>query len=133
MEAVMVEMVANEPRERLAGFVAEMVSGLPHVRQRENALVYVRGLIEQGGRIEAFLLSLREGADYDSANYRWFAQRYACFLYVDRIVVASSMQAHGAGRRLYRDAYALASRHAVQSCRCASNWRRSAELSDPST
>jgi SRSO17 transposase len=48
--AVAVEVPAAETRERLAAFVAGMVSGLPHVRQRENALVYVRGLIEQGGR-----------------------------------------------------------------------------------
>ena len=50
MEAVLVEMSASEPRERLLGFVEEMVRPLPHVRQRENALLYVRGLIEQGGR-----------------------------------------------------------------------------------
>ena len=50
MEAALVEMSASEPRERLLGFVEEMVRPLPHVRQRENALLYVRGLIEQGGR-----------------------------------------------------------------------------------
>jgi SRSO17 transposase len=43
-------MPAVETRERLADFVAEVVRSLPHVRQRENALLYVRGLIEQGGR-----------------------------------------------------------------------------------
>jgi SRSO17 transposase len=50
MEAAMVEMAASEPRERLLAFVEEMVRPLPHVRQRENALLYVRGLVEQGGR-----------------------------------------------------------------------------------
>ena len=50
MEAAMVGMVASEPRERLLGFVEEMVRPLRHVRQRENALLYVRGLVEQGGR-----------------------------------------------------------------------------------
>src|SRR2546426_4145185 len=48
--AVTVEVPAAQTRERLAEFVVEMVSALPHVRQRENALLYVRGLIEQGGR-----------------------------------------------------------------------------------
>jgi len=43
-------MPAVEARERLAEFVAGVVWGLPHVRQRENVLLYVRGLIEQGGR-----------------------------------------------------------------------------------
>ena len=51
MEAVLAsEMPALEARERLVGFVEEVVSGLNHVRQRENALLYVRGLIEHGGR-----------------------------------------------------------------------------------
>lgn len=71
MEAAMVEMVASEPRERLAEFVAEMVSGLPHVRQRENALVYVRGLIEQGGRksLQPTLFRLEESpARYESVQ-----------------------------------------------------------------
>src|SRR5712692_3592242 len=50
MEAAMLEMVASEPRERLLAFADEMVRSLPHVRQRQNALLYVRGLVEQGGR-----------------------------------------------------------------------------------
>ena len=51
MEVAMVGMgAASGARERLALFVEEMAWRLPHVRQRENALVYVRGLIEQGGR-----------------------------------------------------------------------------------
>ena len=50
MEAATVEMFGVEPRERLLGFVGGVVRGLPHVRQRENALLYVRGLIEHGGR-----------------------------------------------------------------------------------
>src|SRR3989442_11107891 len=46
MEAAMVEISASESRERLLAFVDEVGRPLPHVRQRENALVYVRGLIE---------------------------------------------------------------------------------------
>src|SRR5438552_14875118 len=69
MEAAMVEMVASEPRERLLAFVDEMVRSLPHVRQRENALVYVRGLVEQGGRksLQPTLFRLGESpARYES-------------------------------------------------------------------
>lgn len=64
MEAVMLEPVASGPRERLLGFVAEVVRGLPHVRQRDNALVYVRGLIERGGRksLQPTLFRLGESA-----------------------------------------------------------------------
>jgi SRSO17 transposase len=44
------EMPAVEARERLVAFVEEVVAPLQHVRQRENALLYVRGLVEHGGR-----------------------------------------------------------------------------------
>lgn len=61
-------------------------------------------VVERAGEIVAFLLTLREGADYDSPNYRWFEARYHRFLYVDRIVVGAAAQGLGMGRRLYRDA-----------------------------
>lgn len=48
--AVAVEVSAVEVRDRLLGFVEGVAARLPLRRQRENALVYVRGLIEQGGR-----------------------------------------------------------------------------------
>ena len=69
MEAAMVEGSANEPRERLLAFVGEVVQPLPHVRQRENAVLYVRGLIEQGGRksLQPTLFRLEETpARYES-------------------------------------------------------------------
>ena len=62
-------MVASEPCERLLKFVDEVVRPLPHVRQRENALLYVRGLIEQGGRksLQPTLFRLEETpARYES-------------------------------------------------------------------
>lgn len=71
MEAAMLEMVASEPRERLLAFVEEMARSLPHVRQRENALVYVRGLVEQGGRksLQPTLFRLGESpARYESVQ-----------------------------------------------------------------
>jgi SRSO17 transposase len=69
MEAAMVEMSASEPCERLLAFVEEVVRPLPHVRQRRNALLYVRGLIEQGGRksLQPTLFRLEESpARYES-------------------------------------------------------------------
>jgi SRSO17 transposase len=51
MEAALtIEMPASEVRERLAAFVEEVAGLLPLRRQRENALLYVRGLVEHGGR-----------------------------------------------------------------------------------
>jgi SRSO17 transposase len=69
MEAAIVAVSASEPRERLFAFVDQVVRPLPHVRQRENALVYVRGLIEQGGRksLQPTLFRLGESpARYES-------------------------------------------------------------------
>ena len=65
-------------------------------------------VIEEGGRVVAFLLALREGAGYDSVNYRWFAARYARFLYIDRVVVDAACQGRGLGARLYDDLFDFA-------------------------
>src|SRR5206468_6276392 len=69
MEAAMVERSAGEPRRRLLAFVDEVVRPLGHVRRRENALLYVRGLVEQGGRksLQPTLFRLEESpARYES-------------------------------------------------------------------
>jgi len=67
-----------------------------------------RRVVELEGRVAAFLLAFREGAAYDSPNYRWFADRYARFLYVDRVVVAGAFQGRGLGAVLYDDLFAFA-------------------------
>lgn len=69
MEAVLQQRSASESRERLLVFVDEVAGRLPHVRQRENALLYVRGLFEQGGRksLQPTLFRLQETpARYES-------------------------------------------------------------------
>src|SRR5215217_7294931 len=70
MEAAFaLEMPAVEVRDRLVGFVGEVAERLPLRRQRENALLYVRGLIEHGGRksLQPTLFRLEETpARYES-------------------------------------------------------------------
>ncbi|MDE2247763.1 MAG: GNAT family N-acetyltransferase [Xanthomonadaceae bacterium] len=83
-----------------------------------HAAAAVHRVIERDGCVEAFLLAFREGADYDGANYHWFARRYPRFLYVDRIVVAASAQARGCGRRLYHDVGIEAARRGVPLIAC---------------
>src|SRR2546426_8600369 len=72
MEAALAfEMPAVEVRARLGGFVLEVAERLPLRRQRENALLYVRGLIEQGGRksLQPTLFRLEESpARYESVQ-----------------------------------------------------------------
>lgn len=67
--AIAFEAPAVEARERLAEFVADMAERLPLRRQRENALLYVRGLVEHGGRksLQPTLFRLEESpARYES-------------------------------------------------------------------
>lgn len=63
---------------------------------------------EWRGEVAAFLLALREGALYESPNYRWFAERYERFLYIDRVVVSAGHQRLGLGRALYEDVISVA-------------------------
>jgi len=68
--------------------------------------------------VVAFLLAFREGADYDSPNYRWFAERYDKFLYVDRVVVSHAWHGRGFGRLLYDDLFAFARASGVPCITC---------------
>jgi predicted GNAT superfamily acetyltransferase len=76
--------------------------------QHLHAQAAYHRLVEIDCKVAAFLLVLREGADYDSPNYIWFAERYRRFLYVDRIVVAEAMQGLRLGTHLYDDLIAFA-------------------------
>ena len=73
----------------------------------QSQATYFR-VLEEHGSVAAFLLAFREGSAYDSPNYRWFASRTPRFLYIDRVVVASTMQGRGAGSRFYEDLFAFA-------------------------
>ncbi len=67
--AVALKRPAVEVRERLVRFVEEVAERLPLRRQRENALLYVRGLVEHGGRksLQPTLFRLEETpARYES-------------------------------------------------------------------
>jgi SRSO17 transposase len=67
--AAVVEVPAVEVRDRLVGFVEAVTGRLPLRRQRENALLYVRGLVELGGRksLQPTLFRLEETpARYES-------------------------------------------------------------------
>lgn len=48
-----------------------------------------------------FVITLAEGAEYPSPNYRYFSGRHDTFAYVDRVAVAPSAQGRGVGRGMY--------------------------------
>ena len=56
----------------------------------------------------AMLLAFAADAAYDNPNFRWFRERYASFVYIDRVVVAASARGRGLARALYEAALAHA-------------------------
>ena len=77
-----------------------------------------RRVVCADGVVQGFLLALREGSDYDSPNYRWFAARYARFLYIDRVVIAAAARGRQYGIRLYEDVCGLARVMGVERITC---------------
>ncbi len=86
---------------------AQQLSWLDAPRLRQ--LVEQSFLARRIGTLEAFLLAFDQSARYDSPNFLWFCARFPRFVYVDRIVVASSARGRGHARRLYDDLF----RHAA--------------------
>lgn len=79
---------------------------------------YHRVAVDANGDIAAFLLAFREGTHYDSVNYRWFAEHYGSFLYVDRIAVSDVHLGRGLGAALYADLFAFAREQAIPRVVC---------------
>jgi len=75
-------------------------------------------VIERGAAVAAFLLAFREGAGYDSPNYRWFSERYTSFVYIDRVVVAPAHRGSGLATALYLDLFAFARKNGVATVAC---------------
>lgn len=63
---------------------------------------------EHDGTVGGFCLVLAPGAPYDSGNYLWFSERYADFVYLDRIAIAPAFQRRGLGRAMYAEVERLA-------------------------
>ena len=65
------------------------------------AEAFMLEVVEIDGKIEGAIIVLEEGADYSSANYRWFSERHDSFVYVDRIMLSERCRGRGIGRQLY--------------------------------
>ncbi|MGH3458149.1 GNAT family N-acetyltransferase [Aeromicrobium sp.] len=66
------------------------------VKQADQALV-----LDDGGDIAGFVITLPTGATYDSSRYDWFEERLDDYVYLDRIVVAETHRRLGVASRLY--------------------------------
>ena len=63
---------------------------------------------EKDGLLAGFLVALSQDVVHDSPNFLWFRERYPQFLYIDRIVVASTRRGAGVGRVFYGDVQSFA-------------------------
>ena len=90
------------------------------LRQLASLSAYHR-VATRDGRVVAFLLAMRAGADYRNDNFAWFTARYRDFLYVDRIVVEAAAQGQRLGSRLYADLFAFARERGIPRITCEFN------------
>lgn len=79
----------------------------PRLRHFFDTAEYFR-VAERNGTFVGFMIGVGNHADHDSSNFRWFAERYPDFFYIDRIVVASRRRGGGVGRAFYADAQSYA-------------------------
>jgi predicted GNAT superfamily acetyltransferase len=101
----------------------------PGLARLHDQAAYHR-VVEQDSEVVAFLLALREGASYDSPNYRWFDGSGGVFLYVDRIVVTRDQQGKGLARALYDDFFEFARAERVERVTCEVDLEPPNEASD---
>ncbi len=71
---------------------------------------------ELDGEVAGFAIAIAQGTDYDSDNYRWFAENYERFLYLDRIAVSSAHRRRGLGGALYQAMEATAAEQGRMVC-----------------
>ena len=87
-------------------------------------------VVDEDGRVTAFLLAVAPGQPYESLNYTWFAARHDDFLYIDRVVVAGDRQHAGLGAALYDDVAAWAEARGLGRLACEVNIEPPNEVSD---
>jgi predicted GNAT superfamily acetyltransferase len=78
---------------------------------RMQALAGDVRVIEHEGGFAGFVVTFAAGSSYWSDNYRWFAERYDDFAYLDRIVLHESVRRMGLGSFVYDDVEATAAAH----------------------
>lgn len=68
-------------------------------------------VVDVGGVVAGFVLTIRPGSPYDSENYRWFTERYDDFGYLDRVVLGPAYRRQGLGGLVYDAVEADAAAH----------------------
>ena len=78
---------------------SESIDALAHIAA-ESILAPV-AIDTDSGAVLGFAMVLGADADYGSDNYAWFRERYADFVYLDRVAIPPTHQRRGIGRALY--------------------------------
>lgn len=78
---------------------SEPIAALAHIAA-ESILAPV-AVDTDSGELVGFAMVLGPDADYGSDNYAWFGERYADFVYLDRVAIPPAHQRRGIGRALY--------------------------------
>lgn len=59
-------------------------------------------VVELDGDFVGFVITVPPGTDYDSDNYRWYAERYGDrYYYLDRVVMSEKARGRGLGTQVY--------------------------------
>lgn len=59
-------------------------------------------VVEVDGELVGFVITVRPGTDYDSANYRWYAEHLGHeYYYLDRVVMTEDTRGRGLGSQVY--------------------------------
>jgi predicted GNAT superfamily acetyltransferase len=80
----------------------ELLSPLDEVRLRELvAVAESAAVIDVDGDFAGFVMTFGSGSAYDGENFAWFAERYADFCYLDRVVIHADFRRRGLGSLVY--------------------------------
>ena len=71
------------------------------------------GLATLDDQVAGMVVVLSDNSGYDSDFYRWFTDRYANFLYIDRIVVTPWARGRGVAKGLYQAIEQTAREHGM--------------------
>lgn len=88
--------------------------------ERLVAMAFHVGLAGDHGA-DGFVIAMPADCAYDSPNYRWFAERHARFVYIDRVIVSPRARGRGIARALYADLFERARAAAIPLVGCEVN------------
>jgi predicted GNAT superfamily acetyltransferase len=73
------------------------------------------------GAVMGFLIAFDHSVQFENDNFKWFADRYDTFVYIDRIVISENAKGQGVGRALYEDLFSQATEQKIEVVGCEFN------------